>query len=194
MDNYRPRGNQSFTFCLCFCCFCSVIFFFLNFFFLFKLLTTHRRLWDCNGKRTFYFRILYWTCSKYFLESTRAEADIQHLLLSSFFPHLCQQLSCCQGNSCLIDHDNPRHLLIISWRERTNISPSAHKLCCQISPVFLTHLKKDARGRHNIIGCAKVGRPLSFEESIYGVLERWKLAPLHRGLSRCSPASLVGFD
>lgn len=111
-----------------------------------------------------------------------------------FFPHLCQQLSFCQGNSCLIDHDNPRHLLIISWRERTNISPSARKLCCQISPVFLTHLKKDARGRHNIIGCAKVGRPLSFEESIYGVLEWWKLAPLHRGLSRCSPASLVGFD
>lgn len=54
--------------------------------------------------------------------------------------------------------------------------------------VFLDPLKKDARGRHNIIGCTKVGHPLSFEESIYGVLEPWKLAPLHRELSRCSPA------
>lgn len=60
--------------------------------------------------------------------------------------------------------------------------------------VFLDPLKNDARGRHNIIGSSKVGRPLSFEESIYGVLELWKLASLHRELSRCSPASLFGFD
>lgn len=124
----------------------------------------------------------FWNLSE---QKLRFSTFFYHLL----FPHLCQQLPFCRGNSCLIDRDNPRHLLIISWRERTNISPSARKLCCQIPPVFLTHLKKDARGRHNIIGCAKVGRPLSFEESIYGVLERWKLAPLHRGLSRCSPAS-----
>lgn len=105
--------------------------------------------------------------------------------------HLCQQLSVCLTYSCLIDPDNPRHLLIISQKEK-NTNP--HLLCTQRADfvfrflVFLDPLKKDARGRHNIIGCTKVGHPLSFEESIYGVLEPWKLAPLHRELSRCSPA------
>ena len=88
-----------------------------------------------------------------------------------------------------------------SWQPKTFINHQSereehkpHLLCTQCTDfvfrflVFLDPLKKDARGRHNIIGCTKVGHPLGFEESIYGVLEPWKLAPLHRELSRCSPA------
>lgn len=104
--------------------------------------------------------------------------------------HLCQQLSVCLSNSCLIDPGNPRHLLIISQKRITNTTPSVYKRTNFVFRflVFLDPLKKDARGRHNIIDCTKVGHPLSFEESIYGVLEPWKLASLHRELSRCSPA------
>lgn len=104
--------------------------------------------------------------------------------------HLWQLLSVCRSNSCLIDLDSLRHLLISSQKRSTNNTPSVYKRTNFVHRflVFLDPLKKDARGRHNIIGCTKVGHPLSFEESIYGVLEPWKLASLHRELSRCSTA------
>lgn len=100
------------------------------------------------------------------------------------------------SNSCLTDPE-PRTCINHQSEKRNKyhtVCVQTPKLCSVIFRflVFLDPLKEDASGRHNIIGYTKVGHPLSFEESIYGVLEPWKPAPLHREPSRCSCAlSLV---
>ena len=117
--------------------------------------------------------------------------------------HLCRQLSVCLSSSSLIHTDNPRHLLIISQKRGTNTTPSLERpnfvhLFSDFS-YFLAHFekkkkKKYARGRHSIIGSTKVGHPLSFEESIYGVFGATRRSVSSTLTFSMLSRSLFGFD
>lgn len=120
------------------------------------------------------------TCKETQHENLFCYFSFQHVVISAVFSS-CSPLPFISGENVRY-HDN------CEAEVRNKHSHLCAPKFCQTSwPTW----EKHTRQRHIIIGCKKVGHPLSFEESIYGDLELRKLAPLHPELSFAPSLALI---